>query len=433
MQSYLIYSLLISAYFFSFFFRVSASVVLPDLALKWGMSATLTGFISSLYFYAYALMQPVSGNLNDRFGPLRVVSSGLVVTALGATMFAYGSNPFIIGTGRLLTGLGLAPMLSGALVFQASSFPSNRYAFFSGITYTIGNFGAVASVSPLGYALDAWGRSWVFMILALLNILLAAALIFNRKKDPLLLKNTEASSGKGFSPSHILGELKRAFGIIRKSRQLKRMSFFWAASTASIMAFQGLWAVSWYKAVYDVSQGRARFWATMIGVGVLVGSFLGAQIAPDAKDRKKAIFLSGSVYCTLWGILLLCALFKAPLPVTGITGFLIGLSAGVAFDHLTAGVNDIAEPGFKGSLFGAMNLLNFTGVIIFQWGTGAVISLFPSAVPGGYSAPGYNITFGLVVIFIWLAFSMIPGLDSFDKAGLTEGVFRGVELEKKIK
>ncbi|HPI98307.1 MAG TPA: MFS transporter, partial [Synergistales bacterium] len=72
-QPYLLYCLLISAYFFSFFFRVSASVVLPELASRWGMSATLTGFISSLYFYAYALMQPLSGNLNDRFGPLRVV------------------------------------------------------------------------------------------------------------------------------------------------------------------------------------------------------------------------------------------------------------------------------------------------------------------------------------------------------------------------
>lgn len=417
LQPYMFYILLISAYFFSFFFRVSASVVLPDLALKWGMSATLTGFISSLYFYAYALMQPISGNLNDRFGPLRVVSAGLAVTALGATMFAYGSGPLVIGTGRLLTGLGLAPMLSGALVFQASSFSANRYAFFSGITYTIGNLGAVVSVSPLGYALDNWGRSWVFMILALLNLLLAFSLILNRKKDPVHLNEEETHGRKDLSPSLILKELARAFSIIKNSRQLQKMSLFWATSTASIMAFQGLWAVSWYKTVYDVSQGRARFWATMIGVGVLVGSFLGAQIAPEAKDRKRIIVLSGSAFCSLWVILLLCTLFKVPLPVTGITGFFIGLTAGIVFDHMTAGVNDIAQPGFKGSLFGAMNLLNFTGVIIFQWGTGAVISRFPTAIAGVYSDLGYNMTFGVVIVIIVLAFCVIPGLRSFEKEG----------------
>jgi MFS family permease len=411
----MIYILLISAYFFSFFFRVSASVVLPSLAVEWGMSATLTGFISSLYFYAYALMQPLSGNLNDRFGPLRVVSAGLAVTASGAFMFAFGNSPLIIGTGRLLTGLGLAPMISGTLVFQASSFPVNRYAFFSGITYTAGSLGAVASVSPLGYALDTWGRSWVFIILALLNLFLASLPFLNRRKDPVLHEVERSRTGKGLSPTLILRELAKAFSTIGRSRQLQRMSFFWAISTASIMAFQGLWAVSWYKAVYDVSQGRARFWATMIGIGVLMGSFLGAHIAPEAKDRKRTILFSGLAYCISWGILMACTCLRLPLPVTGIAGFFTGFSGGIIFDHLTAGLNEIAEPGFKGSLFGAMNLLTFTGVILFQWGTGAVLSFFPDVTEGTYTATGYNVTFGLVIIFILLAFSGIPGLASFEK------------------
>ena len=405
-------------------------MVLPELASRWGMSATLTGFISSLYFYAYALMQPLSGNLNDRFGPLRVVSCGLSVTAIGAILFASGTNPLTIGTGRLLTGLGLAPMLSGALVYQASSFSLNRYAFFSGITYTVGNLGAVVSVSPLGYALDTWGRSWVFMALALLNLSLASALILNRRKDPVLQKrNGSFSRGK---LSSVPGEMKKAFRIIADSPQLKRMSLFWGISTASIMAFQGLWAVSWYKAVYQISQGQARFWATMIGVGVLAGSFIGAQFAPDAKDRKKVLLVSGTAFIMLWAILLLCTLFRAPLPLTGGTGFLIGLSAGVVFDHMTAGVNDIAEPGFKGSLFGAMNLLNFTGVILFQWGTGAVISHFPGISAGTYSATGYNITFVIVIILVFLAFSGIPGLKPFDRADPKEGQVRRIQFEEKI-
>ena len=78
----LIYSMLVSAYFFSYFFRVSSSVSLPIIAGEWGMSASLVGLISSLYFYAYAFMQPVSGALNDRFGPMKVVSLGMATSGV---------------------------------------------------------------------------------------------------------------------------------------------------------------------------------------------------------------------------------------------------------------------------------------------------------------------------------------------------------------
>jgi len=84
------FALLLCAFFFSFFYRVSTAVVLPKLSLEWGMSAALTGLISSLYFYSYALMQPLSGALNDRHGPLLIGSVGLVVTAGGALCFAFG-------------------------------------------------------------------------------------------------------------------------------------------------------------------------------------------------------------------------------------------------------------------------------------------------------------------------------------------------------
>ena len=97
------FSLLLCAFFFSFFYRVSAAVVLPQLSLEWGMSATLTGLISSLYFYSYALMQPLSGVLNDRHGPLFIGSIGLVVTAGGAVCFAFAQVPATVAAGRLLT------------------------------------------------------------------------------------------------------------------------------------------------------------------------------------------------------------------------------------------------------------------------------------------------------------------------------------------
>ncbi len=279
-----IYCLLVSAYFFSYFFRVSASVSLPAISTEWGMSASLVGFISSLYFYAYAFMQPISGALNDRFGPLRIVSLGMLTTGIGALLFGFASNPTMLGVGRLLTGFGLAPMLSGVLVYQSHSFHRDKYSFFSGITYTLGNFGAVISVAPLAFALDEFGRRNVFVFLAFLNFALAASLIAFRRRDPVISIDGKIER-KGF-----LDNLKNSFRKILRSRQLKLMLVLWGTSFGALMSLQGLWAVSWYQTSYGVSYGTASLWSTLISIGVMVGNFVGAYIARPARLRLPALW-----------------------------------------------------------------------------------------------------------------------------------------------
>ena len=80
-SSFPLFLLLVGAIFLTVFFRISASVVLPLEGVRLGMSASLIGFISSVHFYAYAFLQPVSGVLHDRYGPVRVVIFGLLLTA----------------------------------------------------------------------------------------------------------------------------------------------------------------------------------------------------------------------------------------------------------------------------------------------------------------------------------------------------------------
>ena len=83
----ILYGALCLAYFFSNFFRISAAVLLPRLAVDLGMTAATTGFISSLFFYTYGAVQPLCGALNDRYGPLRVGAAGMGICAVGVALF----------------------------------------------------------------------------------------------------------------------------------------------------------------------------------------------------------------------------------------------------------------------------------------------------------------------------------------------------------
>ncbi|MDD4826591.1 MFS transporter [Mesotoga sp.] len=404
-----IYALLVSAYFFSYFFRVSASVSLPIVSAEWGMSASLVGFISSLYFYAYAFMQPISGALNDRFGPLRIVSFGMLTSGIGALLFGFAANPVMLGTGRLLTGLGLAPMLSGVLVFQSHSFHRDKYSFFSGITYTLGNFGAVISVAPLAFALDRFGRRNVFILLAVLNFVLAASLIILRRRDPV------TTAGNTTERSSFIDNLKDSFRKIFKSRRLKLMLILWGTSFGSLMALQGLWAVTWYQSAYGVSYGTASLWSTLISIGVMVGNFAGAYIARPARLRLTAIIVSCVSYGAAWIVFWLSMKSQLPIPVPGIVGFFLGFCAGVTYDHLTAGVNDLAMKGRGGSLFGGMNLFTFISVIIFQSGTGFLVQRFSSSGGAEAQIRAFNSTFGIVTLLVIISLVALPFLKSFSE------------------
>ncbi len=404
-----LFGLLVTAYFLSFFFRVSAAVILPRLASEFGISAAMTGFISSLYYYAYAAVQPLCGSLNDRWGPIRVVSAGLVVAAAGSALFMFASTPASLAAGRLLTGLGLAPMFSGALVFQATAFSPQRYAFYSSVTLAMGNLGAVVSVAPLGAALDLWGRPAVFLALSVASLVLAGLLLSRKEEDPVKASRSRAN----LPGTPFFDHLRLGFSTLASSREHRCLSLLWGVSVAVLLAFQGLWSVAWYQAAYGVSASSARNWAGIVGIGVMAGTLLGGRLGCGTEKRMRAmregLFLNLGAWIALW----LGIAAGLPLYLTGSLGFLVGVATGYMVVHLASALNEMTPRQRAGSVLGVVNMLVMVSVIVFQWGTGAILGHFPGLRPGTYSQLGYLVTFGAAIAAIALSLSALRGMRGF--------------------
>lgn len=181
--SFPLFMVLAGSFFLTVFFRISASVILPLEGERLGMSASLVGFISSVHFYAYAMMQPVSGILHDRYGPVRVVTCGLLITAASCLLLTVVRTPLSLGIWRLVSGLGVSPMYSATLVFMAFAFPAERYCFYAGINFAVSSLGAIVSVAPLGFVLDNFGLPATFAILSGTSLLMALFLGRSFKGD----------------------------------------------------------------------------------------------------------------------------------------------------------------------------------------------------------------------------------------------------------
>jgi MFS family permease len=377
---------------------------MPAVSQEIGMSGALAGFISSLYFYAYAAVQPIGGTLNDRFGPGKIVAAGISISAVGALCFAFGNQPVVFAFGRFLMGLGLGPMLSGSLVFVSNSSMKARYVFFTGFVLTFGNVGSIISVYPLGFAMDRWGRQSVFIGLACINIILAVSLLFSIRRSHIVF-------GKHPYPPLWAGIRKSVSNVFRNPG-LRRMIIPWCFLMGSIMSLQGLWAVSWFQAAYDISFLKAQGYASIISIGVMLGHFFGGYIGAANVYRRFMIIVYSGMYAGIWILFWGGMTLTFPIYITAGLGFLVGVFVGVMFDHIIAGVNDLSAPGEGGSTFGIMNFFPFIGAIVFQWLTGIIISWF--STESGFSALGFQITFLFVMVTVIIAFVLFFRLPRFE-------------------
>lgn len=395
-RAHFLFGCLVTAYFFSFFFRVSASVVLPDQAARIGMGAALTGFISSLYYYAYAVMQAVSGALHDRFGPLKVMAGGMALAALGTVMLVFEPSPFTLGTWRLLTGIGLAPMYGGALVYQASAFTPDKYVFYSSVTLSLGALGAIVSVVPLGWFLDALGLSSTFAGLAGVSLAMAFLLWKERAYDPVPARPVFA----GQPPRSVISRLREAFGMIVSSSYLRNLLVVWSVSASAQLSYQGLWAVSWYRTAYGVPASEARNWASLISIGMFLGTVLLGRFWGRTEHRFRAMCFWSLFNGLSWTALLLSVAFRLPLPLAGLCGFFVGVANGLCAVHYASATKERAGGANTGALLGTMNTVVIFLAVVFQWGTGAIISLFPGEQPGEFTSLGFLVCFSLVTLVI---------------------------------
>ena len=58
-------------------------------------------------------------------------------------------------------------------------------------------------------------------------------------------------------------------------------------------------------------------------------------------------------------------------------------------------------------------MLIYLGVIVFQWGTGAVLDLFPAGTPGYYKEEGFLLGFGIILLIQCWSFYQIMKVRAF--------------------
>lgn len=321
------------------------------------LSATAFGVMSSMYFYAYMLMQIPVGLLADSLGARMTVTAGMFLGGIGSLLFGLAQSPEMLFIGRFLVGIGMATAFVSLLKIQSQWFTGALFGTLSGFGIFFGNLGGAVGQTPLAFltSYSSWRISFV-SIAGITFMAAAGCILFVRNKpEDIGLPPVAADDG--------VAQLGLAEGLVKVLRQKKMWgaSIFYAFNQASLLAFMGSWLVPWMREVHGMSITAAANLGMLCAGGTMLGSVLAGSISDKIKLRKPVIVLGSVLATAMWAVI---TFYRGDsVLVIAVLLFALGLGSGV-FPVSMAVAKEVNSIRVTGTAIAVLNTIGFFVVAV---------------------------------------------------------------------
>jgi MFS family permease len=370
----------VTGYYVAYLFRSINAVMALPLATELGLGAGDLGLLTSVYFLTFAAAQIPIGILLDRYGPRRIQSALMVVTALGSALFAVSGTFSMLLLGRALIGLGVAAALTAGMQALVLWFPRERVPLLNGLMVMLGALGAVTATWPAELLLAWIGWRELFGLFAALTLVCAVA-IYLVVPEAARVASKTASVG-----------MKKVYGDPR----FWRLAPISASCIGTAWALQGLWAAQWFADVDGLDRAGVVQHLFMMAIALSVGA-IGLGIAAD-RLRRRGVgpeVLLGFV-ATVFIAIQLALILRLPLSSYLLWGGVAATGAATVLSY--AILAEYVPKELTGRANGALNLFHIAAAFAVQYVTGVVVQQWtPDA--GHYPEVAYQTAFALNVVF----------------------------------
>lgn len=153
--------------------RVNMSVALPGIMGEYGISKTAMGGVLTALFTMYAIGQFVNGQLADKFGARKLITTGILISAVLNIIFGF-TNGWLAGMILVwgLNGFFQSMGWSPSVKTIANWFPLRMRTKKAGLLGTSYQIGSAASWGIAGFVVGLLGWRWAFFIPALVAIVI---------------------------------------------------------------------------------------------------------------------------------------------------------------------------------------------------------------------------------------------------------------------
>ncbi len=375
-------------YFVSQLFRSVNAVVSADLIAELAIDAWTVGFLTSVYFLAFASVQLPVGVALDRYGPRRTEAALLLFAAFGALVFAAAQTPNGLALGRALIGLGVSACLMASFHAFILWAPPARLPFMNGSVMAVGATGALTATVPVEWAIGHIGWRALFTWLSAATVLCAAVLFF------------VVTDKKSVHPKESLGAVARGLGNVFRSRVFWSIAPFSILHQGAYLSIQSLWAGPWLADVAELPRDEVATHLLMLALSMGVG-FIGLGFLAERLGRfgvpTVAIWIGSSIafQCAQLGLVLEWTGYARGLwSAFGLFG-----AAGMLSYVILTRSFPIAMAGRVNT---GLNVFVFVGAYALQAGIGAIVQHYSE--PGApFSPKGFQMAFGIALALQTLA------------------------------
>ena len=388
-----------------FFHRVAPAVLHRELSIDFGLSAASLGSLSALYFYSYVLMQIPTGLLADRFGPRRLLIAGLVLSTLGAVIFALAPSFFWAGVGRLLIGGFVAVGFVCTLKLATHWLPPERFSLAAGLLLVAGMTGAVFAGVPLHVASEAFGWRIVTLVVSAIGLVLAGGVWLVVRDDPTdrgYSGYVKVSLATG-TPESEWQKLKNVFSY----RNTVLLAIAPGGIVGSVLAFSGLWGIPFLTHAYGMSPAIA---ATVCSGIMLAWAFSGPLfgIISQRMGLRRLPYLGGTCLAAMCWVV---AILIPGLPQWLLIVVLLG--AGLFSGGMILGFTQAKESvpmSLAGTVSGVVNMGVMCGPMLLQPLIGWLLDRLWKGSVGLdglriYTFETYR--FGFALMLVWLMVAIL--------------------------
>ena len=373
--------------------------LLPGFIDRWQLSNREAGWITGVFYAAYALSVPILVTLTDRIDPRRVYLSGVALTVASQLGFAGFADGFWSALAmRALAGVGWAgTYMTGLKLLADRVSPALMSRAVAGHAASIGIAGALSFVFA-GALSRGYGWRGAF-VGAGLSALIAWLIVFWWAPSQSSREAPETSTAALFD-----------FRPVLRNRSAMAYALAYCAHTWEMNSLRG-WAVAFLAYVAATTGERAPWLtptvlATTMGLVGTWASVVGNE-ASIRLGRQRLVGLA-MMSCAVWacGIGFLGSRSYA---LAGALVLIYGVLIWLDSSSLTAGAAGSADPRRRGATLAVHSMAGYAGGFVGPIVIGWILDL-----SGGMSPRGWGLAFlhlGVVTLLGQLAFRLLSPRD----------------------
>ncbi|WP_375319258.1 MFS transporter [Candidatus Tisiphia endosymbiont of Oplodontha viridula] len=290
-KPFLLWSLASLFFAFQFILRLSTGILREEIIQKFTIDTMAFGALAGYYYLGYAGMQIPIGIMLDKFSFRIVAFISISVTSLGVLVFTASSNFNQLIIGRLMIGAGSAVGFLSVNKITRTYFPAKYHSMILGFSFTFGLVGAVFGITPMKLLFTHFGYDVTFYSLALVGFIIGLII--------LVIKNDDTSSN-----SHTVPNSKPSIWKLLFNPTILLIGFFDALMVGALEGFADLWAIPFFKQIYQMNDIESNLVTSFVYIGMCFGGPVLALMANLVKSPNFVITITGLVMSIIFVILL---------------------------------------------------------------------------------------------------------------------------------